>query len=60
MDLFLASNSDDQKEEERLPQESKLTTRQWGTYRLIKYNSLWASLVAQLVKNLPAMWGTWA
>lgn len=40
MDLFLASNSDDQKEEQRLPQESKLTPRQWDTYRLIKYNSL--------------------
>ena len=23
------------------------------------YRSLWASLVAQMVKNLPAMWETW-
>ena len=23
------------------------------------YNSVWVSLVAQMVKNLPAMWETW-
>ena len=23
------------------------------------YNSQWASLVAQMVKNPPTMWGTW-
>ena len=26
----------------------------------IKYVSIWASLVAQTVKNLPTMWDTWA
>ena len=26
----------------------------------IKFNNIWASLVAQLVKNLPAMWEIWA
>ena len=25
----------------------------------IGYNSIWASLVAQMIKNLPAMWETW-
>ena len=25
----------------------------------LEVNNVWASLIAQLVKNLPAMWETW-
>ena len=30
-----------------------------STYLPIYHLSIWASLVAQMVKNLPAMWETW-
>lgn len=40
LDLFAASNCDENGNEERQPQESKLTPRAWATYNLIKHNSL--------------------
>ena len=35
----------------------KCFTQKWGLHRIIRN---WSSLVAQLVKHLPAMWETWA
>lgn len=41
LDLFdLTLGQQEEQKEERLPQESKLTPRQWNTYNLIKFNSL--------------------
>ena len=39
-----------------IPKSAKFKIR-WRRDKLLKYS--WDSLVAQLVKNLPAMWETW-
>ena len=40
LSLFDNTTQEEEKVEERLPQESSLTPRQWELYRLIKHNSL--------------------
>ena len=40
LDLFEISDYEEEKDEERRPQESSLTPRQWALYRLIYHNSI--------------------